>query len=435
MKSKKKWIIAMVLVTIAIVAYVVYGNNGGQESSSKVSASALNEFTVTEMALTETYTTTGTITPQEDDILAAPFESRIDKKYVELGQSVKAGEVLYELDATEVQDKIRSMEYDIAVLSSSINSSSIVGSTAKENAVAEAEKTLGTAKRDWEDALKLLDTGAVSQSEVDGYETAYNNANNRYLESKKTLAAYYAENDITLSKKKLALLELTLQDLKADLEDTKIIAPFDGIITAIYKDDGDALVEKDQICRVTNMALLDVEASISEYDLQKFTIGMPATVSTLSDKTKAYTASVTALGYLGEVSSSEVTLPITLTLDATNDVEMLLPNFTVTIEILTASSEHALVVPFEAVSKNKKGERIVLKKSGDVNEPVLVTTGITNELYMEVISDEISSGDTIVYSTSVESSTSDTMSIMPMGGGTPPAEPPSGGGRPAGNND
>lgn len=430
MKSKMKWIVALVLVAIAIVAYVVFGNSAGQESNTNATAAMLNEFAIVEMPLTETYTTTGTITPQEDDILAAPFDSRIDKKYVELGQSVKTGDVLYELDATDVQDQIRSMEYDIAVLNSSINSSSIVGSIAKENAVTEAEKTLSTAKSDWDDAKKIFDSGALSQLELDTYETAYNNANNRYLEAKKTLDAYYAENDITLSKRKLELLELTLQDLKDELEDTKILAPFDGVVTSVYKDEGDALVEKDQICRVTNMNLLDVEASISEYDLQKFTIGMPATVSTLSDKKKKYTASVSALGYLGEISGSEVTLPLTLTLDEGNDVQMLLPNFTVTIEILTNSSENALVVPFEAVSKNKKGETIVMKKSGDTNVPVVVETGITNELYMEVISDELSVGDTIVYSTTVETVTTNSKSIIPMGG----EAPPSGEGRPAGAN-
>ncbi|MBF4692664.1 efflux RND transporter periplasmic adaptor subunit [Fusibacter ferrireducens] len=430
MKSKMKWIITMILVAISIVAYVVFGNGASQESSANITSTTLNEFTIIEMPLTETYTTTGTITPQEDDILAAPFDSRIDKKYVELGQKVKKGDVLYELDATDVQDQIRSMEYDIAVLNSSINSSSIVGSIAKENAVIEAEKTLNTTKSDWDDAKQIFDAGALSQLELDNYETAYNNANNRYLEAKKTLDAYYAENDITLSKRKLELLELSLQDLKDELEDTKILAPFDGVVTSVYKNEGDAVVEKDQICRITNMLLLDVKASISEYDLQKFTIGMPATVSTLSDRTKTYTASVSALGYLGEISGSEVTLPLTLTLDKANDVQMLLPNFTVTIEILTDSSENALVVPFEAVSKNKKGESIVMKKSGDKNVPVVVESGITNELYMEVLSDELSAGDTIVYSTAVENTANNSRSIIPMGGGVPP----SGKGRPAGSN-
>ena len=180
------------------------------------------------------------------------------------------------------------------------------------------------------------------------------------------------------------------------------------------------------------MTLLNVEASISEYDLQKFAIGMPATISTLSNKLKTYTASVSALGFLGETSGTDVTLPITLKIDTLNNVEMLLPNFTVTIEILTNSSENALVVPFEAVSKNGKGESVVLKKTGETTSPIVVQTGITNELYMEVISEALKMGDIIQYSTSVENAQSYSRGIMPMG--TPPEGSAGSGGQPRSSN-
>ncbi len=96
---------------------------------------------------------------------------------------------------------------------------------------------------------------------------------------------------------------------------------------------------------------------------------------------------------------------------------MLLPNFTVTIEILTNSSDHAMVVPFEAISKNRDGESVVLKKVGESTSPIVVQTGITNELYMEVISDELQVGDVIEYSTSVENAQTHSNSFIPM---TPP---------------
>lgn len=417
MRQKRIWIVVAVSIVIVITAFITIKNNERLKTDDSEINEA-SEFAILEMPLRETYTTTGTITPEEDDILVAPFDSRISKVNVELGQNVKTGDLLFELDPTTIEYNIRSLEYDIAVIKSSIESESIVGSLTKENTLKEAEQTLANAKEELDHGNLLYNQGALSKAELDAYELTYANAKNRLTEAQKSLDAYYAENNILLLKKKLELLELSLQDYKNDLEETRIVAPFDGVVTSLFKSAGDVLKENDEICQVTNMSLLDVEASISEYDLQKFAIGMPATISTLSNKLKTYTAEVSEIGYLGETTGSDVTLPIKLKIDTSNDVDILLPNFTVTIEILTNSSENALVVPFEAVSKNFNGESIVLKKTGDVIEPLVVKTGITNELYMEVISDALQVGDIIVYETSVENSQTFSRGIIPMG--TPP---------------
>lgn len=437
MKSKK----GIAILAIGLVAVVAAGSYYFKSKSSTpaVETAEVNEFQVAEVPLSETYTTTGTIIPENDEMVIVPFDARIAQCYIEIGQKVSKGDLMYELEASDVEYNIKSMEYDIDVLKSTIASTNITGSMTKESAVKTAEKSLETATTDLTDAKELFSTGALAQTELTSYEKAYETAVDNLEDAKKDLSAYEAENNITLSKKKLELMETSLANLKADLEDTRITAPFDGVVTNLYLKTGDYVEENDTLCQITDLVDLNVEASISEYDLQKLAAGMTAQISTLSDKTDKYNAEIKQIGYIGASDGSEVSLPVELKLSNEKDLSKLLPNFTVTVEILTSSSEHAKVVPFEAVGKNASGNSIVLKKTASGTEAVEVETGITNEIYMEVISDDISVGDTIVYSSEVSSNSEFQGGFLPMGGtggggGQPPRDMQSGNGGQRRNN-
>jgi hypothetical protein len=118
-------------------------------------------------------------------------------------------------------------------------------------------------------------------------------------------------------------------------------------------------------------------------------------------------------------------------MDEGQDVSSLYPNFTATVDILVSESPSALVVPFEAVSEDADGNHYVLKQEGNNLVPIMVTKGITNEIYVEVISDELAAGDMIAYAsssgTSLDKAQGGLFGIGMGGrgdrsGGTPPAD-------------
>ena len=71
-------------------------------------------------------------------------------------------------------------------------------------------------------------------------------------------------------------------------------------------------------------------------------------------------------------------------------------NFSVNMQIVTAQVDQAKVVQFEAINQRANGEEYVIVKQADgKTKEITVKTGITNDIFMEIISDQINIGDEI----------------------------------------
>jgi len=426
MKLKKKpLIISIVVIGVACVAFSIIRSNASSET--KATSDTQMEYQIQEVSLSDTYTTTGTVISSNDKTIESSFDGTVLEVYVSVGDEVKAGDPLIQLDSSDVEYNIKSAEYDINSLKSTIDSSKISGATTYENSLSSAKDDLRDAKETYEEAKQLYNVGNISESELKTYSSAVTDAESKVEEAQNSLSSYYAKNEIALYQTRLELLQFNLSKLEEDLEDAIIIAPFDGVVTNIYVDPTDWVTESTELVQVTDLTNLEVETSISEYDLQDFEVGMNADISTLSDSATLYNAQITEIGLLGDISGTEVSIPMTLTLTSGQNIVNLLPNFTATVDILLKESNNAMVVPFEAITKNSDGQKIVLKKADTGTLPIIVETGISNDIVIEIISDELAVGDTIVYNTSV-TTTDTTATMFNLGGGGGGGEMPSGGG-------
>jgi|GEM_PF-1857960 len=442
MKSKKIVILLIALILIGLSG--IYYFKKQSFSSANTSDATRTTFNIKEMPLSETYTTTGTVIAENDQTITVGFSSKVLEIYVEPGQEVKAGDPILLLDDTDLNYDIKNVAYEIETLKASISSASITGATSLENALADAKANLDTAEKNYKDNLVLFEAGAITENDFESYKTSLKSAENKMKESQNSLDSYYAKNEISLSKTKLELLELNLANLEADLDNILIVAPFDGTIADLYYAVGENVTENSTLVRVTDLNHLQVKSTVSEYDISKFDKGMSATISTLSNKTAGYDATITEIGIIGSVSGSEVSIPMTFSLKSDQTIQNLYPNFTATVDVLISESPKALVVPFEAVTEDANDQSYVLKQTTNGVVPVIVETGITNEIYVEVISDELAVGDTIVYQTISTSSNAlmqspgllDISSGDRNGGGEPPSgmgERPSDSGRQSNN--
>lgn len=415
MKSKKI-IIPVIIVVIALIGGIIFIKSRPSQSNGSEETIKQSTFKIREMPLTETYTTTGTVYSENDQTLTAGIATSVNTIVVKEGDRVSQGDPLMILDTTDLENEIKSTEYEVDSLKASISSSQITGATSLKNALSDAEKARADAQTDYDNAKSLYALDGISKSELDAYEDSVNTAQNKVKEAQDALNSYYAKDEVSLSLKKLEVLEYNLETLKEKMNNATVKAPFDGTVGEIYVNENDSVDASTALVRVIDMAHLSVQSAISEYDLYKFSTGLSATVSTLGNKDKTYEATISKIGIVGEVSGSEVSVPITMTIGSPEASDLLKPNFTATVDIVISNSPNALVVPFEAVTDRPDGQSIILKQSGDTLVPIQVTRGITNEIYVEVISDELSAGDTIVYSTSVAESDEAAGGFMMIGG-------------------
>src|SRR5215472_11651498 len=180
---------------------------------------------------------------------------RIDRYFVEEGQSVKKGDSLVQLD---------DRDYRAAV-------------TAIEARIASARANLVLADADLARGRPLHDSGVISQQEYD-----------------------VLENKAAVSRAGLKQLEAELTQAKVSLDYTTLRAPADGVVLAKLKEVGEIAVPggfsgSGDLIRLANLTDMRAEVDVNEADLNRVHLGQPASVTPDAYPDAHYAAEVVKL--------------------------------------------------------------------------------------------------------------------------------------------
>lgn len=194
----------------------------------------------------------------------------------------------------------------------------------------------------------------------------------------------------------ISAAQATVQVLQNKINEAKIIAPFDGTITAINAVEGDVVASGTEAVRIDNMDNLLVEVPISQADINKIQVGQPTALSFDAIPLKDYTGFVQSISEAGITDSNGVvqfTAAVKLE-DADEDVK---PGFTAVVSIVVNQMEDVLLVPNEAVTTLEDGtSAIALVGDGDSMDMLPVETGAKSDAYTAITVDGIQEGDQVV---------------------------------------
>ncbi|MBN2897596.1 MAG: efflux RND transporter periplasmic adaptor subunit [Clostridia bacterium] len=431
---KNKWITWVGgAVVVGGVILGVYSFNGQQENTTE--AAEIQEYTLTKQAISETLSTSGVVKAEDIEQLLGDVESEVTTINVEIGDHVTAGDVLAEMNPIDVESDILNQEVTIANLKQEIHALKADKGTTKRLAYENAKTALGNAKTTYEGNQILFENGALSQSDLDTSHESYNKAVSEYESAKVAYESYDYDTEYSILEKRLQVENTKLESLEQDKLDHKVVASIDGVVTQLNIEEGEIPKESDVMIEIQDLANLKIEASISEYEVNSIQEGQRVEITTLSDDDKVYDGVVERIYPSGEISGSEVF--VTVLIDVLNEDTNLKPNFSANLEIMVAEKDDALLVPYDALIKTPNGYAVQVKTDDPENPQIIaVETGIESDLTVEVISDQLEEGMTILVESDVDLTTVTSnggVMIPGMGGGM--GGPPSdggGGGRPGG---
>lgn len=176
--------------------------------------------------------------------------------------------------------------------------------------------------------------------------------------------------------------------LKAQIDKSKIFAPFTGTTGLTTVNEGEYLATGSKICNFVSTDNPDVEFSVVERYAPFMKKGMQVTFS-LSGSTETYNAEVIAV----EPRIDEATRSVSLKARCPVKDEKLITGMFVKVS-LTINQHDGILVPSEAVVSDIDGYKIYTVK-GNTAVPVLVNTGFRDENNVEIISG-IKAGDTYI---------------------------------------
>ena len=192
-------------------------------------------------------------------------------------------------------------------------------------------------------------------------------------------------------KTELATLNADIESVEAQIEQTELRAPFDGIIGLRQVSVGSYASPTTVVAKLTKTSPLKVEFSVSERYAATIQKGTNLTF-TLEGSLNTYHAQV----YARESSIDPNTHTLTIRALYPNETGFIMPGRYVSISLKKQEYENTLAIPSEAIVPEMGKDKVYLYRSGKA-EPVEIVAGIRTDALVQV-KQGLSAGDTVIVS-------------------------------------
>lgn len=365
---KMKWIIAACLLLVAAAGggYALWQGYFNDADQQPVLTTAVYRGNIE-----ETVVATGTLEPKEIVSVGAQVSGRIETLFVELGQKVKQGDMIAQIDARTRTNDLLTAEASLANVTAQL---------------AARKASLLQAEQNFRRQQQMIAGQATSAAE---YESA-----------KASLEA--ARADVKALEAQIKEAEVRKATAEVNLEYTRIEAPMDGVVVAIVTKQGqtvNAAQSAPTIVVIANLDVMTVKAEVSEADVIKVREGMPVYFTVLGDPDTRYRATLaqiepapaTIVNLVGNSGASSTSSSTAIYYNALFDVDnsdgRLRAMMTAEVSIVLAEANDTLIVPATALTR-KGGDgtysvRVRERDGSIVERPVRV--GINNRVEAEIL--------------------------------------------------
>jgi HlyD family secretion protein len=249
---------------------------------------------------------------------------RVVKLLVKEGDHVKKGQVIAYIDprtlnaeklqAEAVIESIRAQQAQAAATTDMQIGTTQSALAAAQSTADKSKAAMDLAKADFERYEYLLNTGAVSQQAYDQYKTNYETAQATYRQSLASVNQAQASlkqtdvnkaNEAALAKQ-LQEAEASLQEINVSLDETEIKAPFDGIISEKYIEEGSMISNGTPLVAIQDPTDNWVDIKVPETQLSRFHLHQKVTLVARDGKTKV-TGEITDISKKAEFATTRAT--------------------------------------------------------------------------------------------------------------------------------
>ena len=348
--------------------------------------------------IAQTVSATGEISAAQLVDVGAQASGQIKKLHVTLGQQVKKGDLIAEIDSTSQLNNLNTNKAKLDTYQAQLVS---------------AEIALRSADKKYQREQALWKEDATSREALEDAQDAF--------------AA--AKASVAELKSSIRQTQIAINTAEADLGYTRITAPMDGTVVAIPVEEGQTVNANQTtptIVQVADLSTMLNKMQIAEGDVNKVKAGMKLTFTTLSQPDNVREATLESIDPgLTTMSQGSYTTSTDTTDSAIyyyarslvpNEDNVLHIGMTTENTITINQAEKVLAVPKLAVKQ--RGGKQYVRVLGENKQPQEkeITTGLSDNMSTEVKSG-LSEGENVIISEAAAGETSDSVG---RGIGRPP---------------
>ncbi|WP_324059315.1 efflux RND transporter periplasmic adaptor subunit [Aeromonas caviae] len=329
----------------------------------------------------------GTLKARKQVSVGAQVSGQIKKLHVTLGQEVKQGDLLVEIDDLPQQNTLKDALAQRDNLQAQLDSK---------------EATLRNARLAYQRQQQIVARGLGSTADHDSAKATLD----------ETLA------DIRALNAQRVQAEIAVDTARVNLGYTRILAPLSGTVVAMPVEEGQTLNASQSTPTLLKIAQLDtmtVEARISEADVIKVRVGMPVYFTILGNSQRRFEGSLRAIEPAPDTindddttsSSDSSAIYFHGLFEVPNQDGQLRISMTAQVYLVVARLKDALVIPAIAL----QGDQVRVVDDGGRISLRRVKVGLNNKVDAQILSG-LSTGERVIVS-EVSAGQSDAAGGMP----------------------
>jgi multidrug efflux pump subunit AcrA (membrane-fusion protein) len=337
---------------------------------------------------------TGSLAANEQTDVAAETSGKVAAVGVDIGSSVKRGQVLVRLEDADFKDRVAQAQAQLAQSQATLAQNlAKIGMRAGQRFVPEnvpevraAKAALDLAEKNLNRYEKLVESGDVSRAIYDQQKSQRDQAAEQYQALIHQAQQNYAA--VANSQAAVDAAQTNLSLAKRNLTYTNVTAPMAGYVSDRPADVGEYISPQQKVATIVDLNPLRVRIDVPEQAIPQIRVGESVSVSVAAYPDRNFS------GHVARVSPSVNSASRTLTVEADvqNPNAELKPGQFATVRVLLPQSETAVLVPQRALRTISGSTYVYVLKNGFAQQR-LVQTGQTEgdlvEIKSGVTADEV----------------------------------------------
>lgn len=383
-KTKKRVIGAV--VAMAVLGGAAYTLAGFNTATASFDPSRLS--TVERSTMVRSVVATGKVEPISKVELKSKANGIIERLHVEVGDLVKAGDILAELDKENLNARVREARANLQAAEAGL-----AGARAQleKNKVEAEGPDVEFARRAAQRADDLYTQKLMPQSELDQARSAYEQAMNRQRAAESQLVVSRAK--VTETQAQVAQARASLERADEELRNTTIRAPIAGMVLTRDVEVGSPVssilnlgANATLVMTLGDIGQVFVRGKVDESDVGRIRMEQPARISVETFKDRKFDGKVTLISPMGAEKDNVTTFEVRVSID--NPGNELKANMTANAEIVLEEHPDSLIVPEAALTYDADRQAHV-----DVFDPaektsrrrVAVKVGVSNGTRAQIL--------------------------------------------------
>jgi len=388
---KRKWKVVIAVAVLVVGSIAVFA---GVRYSHRGVVTVETGRVVRQEVLTAQVTASGEIKPRKYINIGANAMGELTEILVKEGDRVRKGQLVAKVENTQPEANVNAQRASLASAEADAAAAEAGLKSADDNLLtmqAGVERTtadLEKARLDFRRGEELYRDKLIPKQDYDQRKAAYDSAQASLSEAQAKLTQARAQREQTnaqlySAQKKVAQLRAMVTSAADVLHKYDSYAPLDGVVTNLPVRVGETVVPGIQnsaasnIMTIADMSVITAEVKVDETDIVSVKMDQVADVTIDAIPNKSFKGHVIEIGNTAIIrstglaasqstTSSQEAKDFKVVVALDNPPEDIRPGLSCTAKITTATRQHALTIPIQALTIRQKGDLEAKPKNGAV---------------------------------------------------------------------